>query len=225
MKLGPGVDNFKSMGIPENMQEGIRKNQEKKNQSQRPSKEPVQSDMGFAQDEDDKTEKVEEQKSENKEQTPEEAAVVDPVKLLEKMGAKFDDESFAQILLKGYYETVVDIVPGRLKAKMRTLITKEYREIDEVCAEERTKTPMTHDGATARVSMWNISYGVLELNNKSIAKVEKNKTSLELAKARLDIFETMAPAIVNKIIKMHGQMTYAINMIVNDDNKEYLKNS
>jgi hypothetical protein len=163
--------------------------------------------------------------------TQDEKAAQKPEDLLISLGAKFDDNDFAQLLLKGYYETTIDIVPGRMKAKMRTLLTKDYREVDELAAAERLEKPMTQNGADARLSTWNIAFGVIELNGKAIVKqIDANskkaqKTSIEIAQERLAFFENMAPAIVNLLIKKHGQITWAINMIVNSGESDHLKNS
>jgi hypothetical protein len=168
-------------------------------------------------------------------EAPQEAEVLDeaagemtPEKVLEKMGAKFTEEDFQRLIFKGNYETDIDVIPGRLKAKFRTLTSQEYDEIDEIIANEIKDVAMTNDGLRTRTAMWIIAYGVTELAGKPLAKPTKDKDgkvdSKAIAASRREIFAAMAPAVVNLLIQKHGAITMAVNSIAADPSGN-LKNS
>lgn len=225
MKLEDKSNNFKSMGIPENMKAASQKAQAAKDAPKRPEG-GVNKDHVFVPEESSE-EQSPDTPVEGSAKSADEKKAMTGQELLKSLGAKFDENDFSSLLLQGYYETVLEVIPGRLKAKFRTLLTKEYREIDEIVAKEVSEKPMTQDGHSARVSTWNISFGVLELNGKTIAKQDSKgkKSATELAQERIAKFEDMSPPIVNKLIKMHGQITWAVNNIVHDPASENLKNS
>jgi hypothetical protein len=151
-----------------------------------------------------------------------------PEAILEKLGAKFTEDDFSQLIFKGTYEATIPVVKGRLTGKFRTLTSDEYDQIDEILAKEMKDVDMTQDGLRTRSSMWVISYGVTELNNKLVAKPIKDKEGKVDLKAtaieRRKVFANMAPAIVNQLIQKHGAITVAINTIAAEPS-ENLKNS
>ncbi|NDC22648.1 MAG: hypothetical protein EBZ49_00735 [Proteobacteria bacterium] len=204
-----------SFGIPPEMQEAMNKKQEKK--------EPVSAPIPPAAEE-----------VAPKEPIPKEAITnasvddSDPIRILERLGGKFDNDDFQKLLFKGYYETELDVVKGRFRATFRTLTGAEYDEVDELLALEVKNTEMTNDGFMARRSMLIISYGVTHLMGKPVAKpvltsdkvVDTKATALERRKA----LSALAPAITNKLIQTHGTITVAMNQIVENPDK-YIKNS
>ena len=157
-----------------------------------------------------------------------EVADLTPEKVLERMGAKFDEDDFQRLIFKGYYETEIDVVKGRLKAKFKTLTSQEYDEIDELIANEIKDVAMTNDGLRTRTAMWVIAYGVVELSGKPTSKPIKDKEgridSKATASERRKLFSAMAPAVVNLLIQKHGAITMAVNEITADPTGN-LKNS
>jgi hypothetical protein len=169
-------------------------------------------------------EKKEESKKEESAKNPEESAQ----DILEGLGASFSEEDFQRLIFKGYYEAEVPIVKDRLKAKIRTLTSNEYDEVDEIIAGEIKDIDMTNDGMRARQSMWIISFSVVELNGKPLCKpIKAADGSLDLkamATERRKAFKAMAPAVVNILIQKQAAITIAINMITANPG-ENLKNS
>lgn len=202
-----------SFGIPEEIKEAAQRQQERKNRTASSEEPKYEEASQSAPEVKPEAEKVDESRPEN---------------ILSKLGAKFGEEDFNQLLFKGTYETTIDVIKGRLTAKFRTLTSDEYDQIDEILAKEMKDIDMTQDGLRTRSSMWVISYGVTELNGKAVTKLVKDKEGkLDVkatAIARRAVFATMAPAIVNLLIQKHGAITVAINTIAADPT-ENLKNS
>lgn len=151
-----------------------------------------------------------------------------PMKNLEKLGASFTDEDFQKLLFKGYYETELDIVKGKMRATFRTLLGSEYDDIDEIMATDVKEINMTNEGFETRRAVLIVSYGVTHLNGKPIVKpvmtkdnkVDTKATALE----RRKVIGALAPAVTNLLIQKHGAITVSINAIVAAPD-DFVKNS
>jgi hypothetical protein len=212
MKLNDGNKNKGSFGIPEDFQNA--QNNFKKQKAQAEEKPKAQPQPEAPAEEEAKEEVI---------------STDTPEAVLEKMGAKFDEEDFQRLIFKGFYETEIPVIKGKLKAKFKTLTSQEYDEIDEIMAEEARDIPMTNDGYRSRMAMWIISYGVTELAGKVLVKpiVDKDTKTPDtkaMAKERRKIFGAMGPAVVNLLIQKHGAITTSLNMIASNPEGN-LKNS
>lgn len=168
--------------------------------------------------------------------TPEEEAIddkvaeaSDPTKILETLGIKFSDELLQQLIFKGSVEQTINIVPGKLTAKCKTLTVEDHDLVDEIMAGEVQDIKMTNTGFENRRSLLVLSFGILELAGKPVCKaiVDKDSKTIDkvaTAKKRREVLQAMAPGIVNLMAQKHGAMTVAFNMIAADPG-EYLKNS
>ena len=156
------------------------------------------------------------------------AKETNPIKNLEKLGAQFTDEDFQKLLFKGYYETELDIVKGKMRATFRTLLGSEYDDIDETMATDVKEINMTNEGFETRRAVLIVAYGVTHLNGKPIVKpvmtkdnkVDTKATALE----RRKVIGALAPAVTNLLIQKHGAITVSINAIVASPD-DFVKNS
>lgn len=218
---GPAKGSF---GIPDEMHEQVRKAQEKKDTTKQGDEKPPVESTGEDTDFGSKP-IVEGEEDKDSEDT-------NPVKILEKLGAKFGQNEFQHLLFKGFYESELPVVGTLLKATFRTLSGKDYEELDETLAEETKMVEMTGQGFEVRRSLLVIAYGVTHLNGKAVCKPQyknpkdpsKGIDTKKLAAARKEVFNKMHPGTVNMIIKKHGAMTMALNLIVESPD-EHLKNS
>jgi hypothetical protein len=213
MKLGQAANEpvRGSFGIPPEMKEAAERSQAKKEEVKQPAKEP---------------------ELKAKVETPvtdEDANKVDPYNILKTLGIEFTDEMFNQLLFKGFVEAEVDVIPGKLKAKFKTLTTEEHDLVDELLAEDLKNKQMTSDGFEARRSVWTMAFGVTHLLGKPICPIvlaadKKTMDKMATAKKRRPYIAGLAPIVMNTMIQKHGAMTVAINMIVSEPG-EHVKNS
>lgn len=216
MKIGQDAGQPRgSFGIPAEMKEAVARAEAKKEEPKTAAPKP-ETDMEM------KT-KVEVPV------TDEDARRVDPYEILKTLGVDFTDDMFNQLLFKGFIEVEVDVVPGKLKAKFKTLTTEEYDLVDELLAEDLKSKQMTSDGFDARRSVWTMTFGVTHLMGKPVSPLvlladKKTVDKLATARKRRPIIASLAPVVMNTMIQKHGAMTVAINMIVADPG-EHVKNS
>ena len=158
--------------------------------------------------------------------TKEENTIVDDI--LKDLGIEFTSEDFQKYIFRGSIEKEVVIVKGYLKAKFRSLIGKEWDEIDEILAGETKDIPMTVQGMDIRKSVLVLSYGILELEGKLLSKVIKlNDTELDtkaMALERRKALLRLAPSVTNIMIEKHGALTMVLNNITRDPGT-HIKNS
>lgn len=150
---------------------------------------------------------------------------------LKKVGIDLTDEDFHKILFKGYVEKEVEIFPSigankRLYVTMKTLTGHEYDEVDELLAEEIRDKKMTNEGYTTRRSMWILSYGISAIQGKKVHKdvlSDDNLDTKETAKKKRDVLGRLSPAVLTKLMRIHGIFTANLNLIVEDPESQLLK--
>lgn len=150
---------------------------------------------------------------------------VSPRKALASVGITLDDKDFHSILYRGFVEKNVEVMPalGSFKAlsvKIKTLTPDDYNLVDELVAADLENIKGTNAGFQSRRELWTISFAVLELNDRELAKVKRTKDSevdlKELAKERHKMLSQLSPAVVNKLIRINSVFNWAITAIVED---------
>lgn len=148
-----------------------------------------------------------------------------PRKALAAVGITLDDKDFHSILYRGFVEKDVEVMPalGSFKAlsvKIKTLTPDDYNLIDELVAADLESIKGTNAGFQSRRELWTISFAVLELNGRELAKVKRTKDSevdlKDLAKDRHKMLSQLSPAVVNKLIRINSVFNWAITAIVED---------
>lgn len=152
----------------------------------------------------------------------------EPKKIFKQLGIEFDDSDFNKLLFSGSIDKEIEIVKGKLRARLKSLTGAEYDEIDSIMSKEANDIPMSNEGFGVRKSMLITAYGLLELNGKPVSKpVKKDNDSIDrkaTCLARREVLSQMAPAVSNIIMQKHGALTMALNQIAADPG-DLLKNS
>ena len=165
------------------------------------------------------------------EEGPKEFNIPTPEENLKKVGIELTEDDFHKILFKGYIEKEVEIFPSvrgnkRFYVGMKTLTGHEYDEVDEPLAEEIRDKKMTNDGYTTRRSMWIIAYGISTILGKKVhPDVLRDDVvdTKETAKKRREVLGKLSPAILSKLMRIHGVLTVNLNAIVEDPESQLLK--
>ena len=148
-----------------------------------------------------------------------------PRKALAAVGITLDDKDFHSILYRGFVEKEVEVMPalGSFKAlvvKIKTLTPDDYNLVDELVAADLENIKGTNAGFQSRRELWTISFAVLELNGRELAKVKRTKDSevdlKELARERHKMLSQLSPAVINKLIRINSVFNWAITAIVED---------
>ena len=217
MELKPPHGAQGSMGIPPHMMQNFEKQrQERAEKSDTPTPAPAHKDPV-------------QQEAPPVEPNAEVAEEFEPTTILQRIGVTFTDDDLQRLIMKGFFETKVDVIPGKLTATLRTLLGDEYDKVDELLAEDAKNKAMTNDGFQTRRAMWILSFGVIKLNEKPLFAKEvdskgKKKTPIDIAKARREVLGALAPAVTNLLIRKHGALSVAINAIV-EKPEQLIKNS
>lgn len=162
------------------------------------------------------------------------AKKTDPLAILKKSGIDITDDDIQSYIFKGFLEKKdILIAKGggerKLVATLRTLTAEEYDHADELLAEEAKDKSMTNSGFDTRRQMWILSFGVVQLMGRPLRNIEKDiqdgkvkpDSSGEIGpkdRARLhcETLGKLAPAVVNNLMRLHGQITLAMNYLVGD---------
>lgn len=151
-----------------------------------------------------------------------------PVAALKTLGIEFNDEVLQNLIFKGFVEKTIEIVPGKLTAKLKTLTVEDHDLIDEMMAKESGEIKMTGAGYENRRSMLILCFAASELAGRIIHKpvLNKDKTIdvVETVKKRREALKKMNPGVVNIMIQKHSAMSISLNMIAAEPGA-YLKNS
>jgi hypothetical protein len=157
-----------------------------------------------------------------------------PLTNLEEMGINLDDEDFQKLIFKGYIEKDVEVIPSirgskPLIATFKLLTGNEYDLIDELVGEEIKVLDMTNDGFQTRRSMWILALGLTKLMGKPICPPvlgkDKKINFKATYKRKREIVGLLSPAVLTKMMKIHGTFTLAANAIIADPDANYLKKS
>jgi len=161
-----------------------------------------------------------------------------PLQQLKDMGIELTDDDFQKILFKGFVEKEVVVFPSvrgkrEMTATLKTLTGDEYDQADELLAEEISDVRATNEGYQTRRNMWVLSFGVTGLAGKPLGKVVSTKDAQgrdivdlkETARLRRDTLGLLSPAILTKLMRLHGAMTVAINSAVEDPDANFLLKS
>lgn len=230
MKIGSNNNFQGSFGIPQHMKDAMEAHKAGKEEDDRPSlneePEPV-----LHVDYDSNEQEAEEEEQEQE-------VLRTPLEALEKdFGVKFEDEDFHKILFKGYLEKDVEAVPSIKGSKplivtFKSLNGEEYDLVDELLAEDIRDTRMTNDGFTLRRGMWILAIGITKIQGKPVAPTQfqevggKKEVDLKAtARAKRTVLAKLNAAVINRLTRIHGQITLAINAIIEDPTADYLKKS
>lgn len=157
---------------------------------------------------------------------------ISPKSLLKAIGVDFQEEDLTSIVFKGYVEKEAPIIklPGKSKpltVTLHLLQTEELDLVDELCAEDLASTKMTNMGVENRRSIWTMAFAVVAVAGKPLAKpvkdeggeIDKKATALERRKVLL----SMAPGMIDEMVRRHTVMQMAYNSILFGDEGEELK--
>jgi hypothetical protein len=229
MKIGSNGNMKGSFGIPPALREAEERIKQAREQGEfRPDFESDPSEQ----------EEQEEQGEEESAQHQEEALVIkNPLEVLKSsFGIVLEDEDFHKILFRGFVEKDIEAVPSirgskPLIATIKSLNGQEYDLVDELLAEDIRDVRMTNDGYSTRRNMWILSFAIPKLQGKSyvspvLMKDQEGKDVLDAkatAKKRRAKLATLNAAVLTRLMKIHGQLTLAINAIMEDPEADFLK--
>ncbi len=127
-------------------------------------------------------------------------------------------------------EKIVDIcynpkTKKQFTAVFKTLTGDEYDYADELLAEELKDVEMTRAGLDSRRNMWILAFGVTKLDGRDIVKpyvVAGKYDPKATAKARKAVISAMSPAILNRLMRMHGIFSMQLDRLVESPNSGFL---
>lgn len=163
--------------------------------------------------------------------TDETVAKTDPLFILKKeLGMDFNADDFHRLLYKGYVEKVVDVcynpkTKNQFTAVFKTLTGDEYDCADELLAEEMKDVEMTRAGLDSRRNMWVLSFGITKLDGRDIVKPAMTNGKYDpkaTARARKAVISAMSPAILNRLMRMHGTFSMQLDRLVESPNSGFL---
>jgi hypothetical protein len=147
---------------------------------------------------------------------------ITPKDLFKDLGVEFTDDDFQQLLFKGFVEKDIVLTTfkkGDFTAKLRTLKTEEYDEIDEILTDEAGRVPMSTKGYESRRAVLIAAYGVTHLMGKPLSKSITLQGSNDpdrkaMALERRKTIRSLAPVVANKLIESHNLLSTAVELVV-----------
>lgn len=215
-----------SMGMPVEMKANIQKYEMEKKM-----KEEEYFNNGKSQDEEVKS-ALPKESIDNGYELKEETAEINPVDALKDIGITLTENDLHSLLFKGGLEKDAVIAKRGdnvlMTATLKTLNAKEVSLIDSILADDISKVKMTGHGFEGRRTLLTLSFGVVKLNNKFIAKGQvldnEGKPDLkEMAFQRLEAFLELSAVVVDKIAKAHGRFAIACGMILENPDSPLLQ--
>lgn len=160
----------------------------------------------------------------------EEVSTVTPEAILKRIGIEPTEDDYHSLLFRGFVEKVVPVaqIPGgrKLSAKIKTLTAEEVEWVDEFLARDIESTKMTNSGLDFRRAGWTMAFAILELEGRPIAKnvlvdgvVDHKKTAEE----RRKVIAKLSPYVIDKIIRIHAEMSAAFNVIITEPTGDLVK--
>lgn len=153
-----------------------------------------------------------------------------PLDILKSHGIEPSENDYHSLLFRGFVEKSVNIasIPGgkKLTAKIKTLTTEEVEAVDELVAKDIENIPMTQVGLDARRSSWSLAFAVTELNEKPVCKPVMNGNKIDIkatAAERREVLTKMSPYIIDKVIRIHAEMSAAFSLLVTDTSEDIVK--
>jgi len=218
MKVPPNAPRS-SFGIPKEVNEQIDNLRQQKESAERINREVSEPPPAKTEDW-PTTESVE----------SEQVSAADPEAVLKRLGIEPTEEDYHSLLFRGFVEKKVDIaqVPGgkKFSAKLKTLTAEEVEWVDEFLAEDIERTKMTNSGLDFRRAGWTMSFAILELNDRPIAKnviVDGTVDHKKTAEERRKVIAKLSPYVIDKIIRIHAEMSAAFNVIITEPTGEFVK--
>lgn len=163
-------------------------------------------------------------------------AVKNPIQVLEdEFAIKLEDEDFHKIVFKGFLEKdVIALPPIRgtkpLIATFKTLNGDDYDLIDELLAEDVRDRRMTNDGFGTRRGMWMLAAGVTKIQGKPLCALEysvldgvKEFNVKATTRKKREVLAKLNGAVLTRMMRIHAQLTLAINAVIEDPTADYLK--
>jgi len=178
------------------------------------------------------TQAQESEPSEEAKHAAEAAKNSDPVAILKRLGIELTEEDCSRLLFKGFVEKDIKICYDPLKKRdftgtFKTLTGREYDQVDELLAEEISKNPMTVNGKDSRHSTWLLSFALTSINGMALQKpiFEKDGTvdTKKTAAERIKVVRALSPFVLDKASRIYAAFTVAIQLILEDPEKVYLK--
>lgn len=234
MKIGSSGNMKGSFGIPPALREAEERIKQSREQGEfRPDFESDPYDQP-TQEEEAEAEGGSEEQLESKN---DQLTMKNPLEVLkESFGIVLEDEDFHKILFRGFVEKDIEAVPPirgskPLIATIKSLNGNEYDLVDELLAEDIRDVRMTNDGYSTRRNMWILSFAITKLQGKGyvnpvMMKDHEGKDTLDVkatAKKRRAKLATLNAAVLTRLMKIHGQLTLAINAIMEDPEADFLK--
>lgn len=230
MKIGSNGNMKGSFGIPPALREAEERIKQSREQGEfRPDFESDPYEQPAQEEEAGAEEKLEAKKDEP---VPKNALDV----LRESFGIVLEDEDFHKILFRGFVEKDIEAVPPirgskPLIATIKSLNGHEYDLVDELLAEDIRDVRMTNDGYSTRRNMWILSFAITKLQGKAyvspvMMKDQEGKDVLDgkaTARKRRAKLATLNAAVITRLMRIHGQLTLAINAIMEDPEADFLK--
>lgn len=221
---------FKSFGLPQQMKEDIEKAQMSKDERPKVEEEIPPMPKAVADDEFMTEEKptVEENKEES-------LFDRDPLTALkDDFGVELVEEDFHNLIFKGYVEKDVIVVPSIRGTKplimtFKTLTAKEHEEADEFFADHVRVSNLTVDGQLPKRSLWILAFGVTKINGKVYSPIvyksgpDKIVDRKETFSKRREVLGNFSTSVISRVMRIHGQMSIALNAAIEDPEADYLK--
>lgn len=162
-----------------------------------------------------------------------------PKNPLQELEDEFDvtleDEDFHKIVFKGYLEKDVIVVPSLrgtkpLIATFKTLNGEEYDLVDELLAEDIRDRRMTNDGFGTRRGMWMLAAGITRIQGKVLCNSEYSEVDGKkefnvkaTTRKKREVIAKLNGAVLTRLMRIHAQLTLAINAVIDDPTADYLK--
>lgn len=205
-----------SFGIPEDMQEAIRKSKEKAGSSQESehkAKPEPKSKSNYKDSESIPEEaemKAAEEDSKEK-QKKEEAEIAEEIK--KDLGIEFDEDDLWAFYFKNNLEKRnIVIVPGKVMATFRTIAMKENDTINDVLAEAVEKGSLLEAGMQNIRVKHTLAFGLRELG-----KPGKLKSLGENYEERLEALQEMNTMMIDKLMKKWNKFIWLLEYTVNQE--------
>jgi len=162
--------------------------------------------------------------------------VKNPLQELEdEFDINLEDEDFHKIVFKGFLEKDVVAIPSirgtkPLIATFKTLNGEEYDLIDELLAEDVRDRRMTNDGFGTRRGMWMLAVGITKIQGKPLCSPEyseidgrKEFNVKATTRKKREVIAKLNGAVLTRMMRIHAQLTLAINAVIDDPTADYLK--
>jgi len=149
----------------------------------------------------------------------------EPGAALKSLGVEISDDDIENTIFKGFFHKDVLVVknpkdPAKdFKSTFKTLTGEEYDQVDELVMGEVEGINVSRNSFQTRQNMWTLAFGVSSLAGRPVCKPVllpdgKNLDLKATARAKREILGKLSPAVLTKMMRIHGLLTAHINNIV-----------